>query len=198
MAQFGRALGLESELLYMDYTQVIGDSVELRCLLAFTERGFQCSIPYGNSAKYDFIVDVNGELLKIQCKSCINPISKSKTTNSSGRDENAIIFSTISQTTNTKKTVRHNYTSEQIDYFATCYQNKVYLVPVEECSSSKTLRFAPPLNGNKNYNRAEDYELDNVFQNNDIVFLKSKEYYEENLNIPEEKETFLCVECKEN
>lgn len=189
---------LESELLYMDYTQVVGDSVELRCLLAFTERGFQCSIPYGNSAKYDFIVDVNGKLLKIQCKSCVNPISKSKTANSSGRDENAIIFTTVSQTTNTKKTVRHNYTSEQIDYFATYYQNKVYLVPVEECSSSKTLRFAPPLNGNKNYNRAEDYELDNVLQNKDTIFLKTKEQYEKNFNTLEEKEIFLCIDCEEN
>lgn len=126
----------------MDYTQSIGNVVELQCLSAFIERGFQCSIPYGNAAKYDFIADVNGQLLKIQCKSCINPTSKAVDCN--GRDETAIVIYTTCSTTNTQKTVRHNYTSEQIDYFATYYQNKVYLIPVEECSTSKTLRFAPP------------------------------------------------------
>mgnify|MGYP003400600460 CR=1 FL=1 len=33
-------------------------------MLAFIELGYDCSIPYGNSAKYDFIADINGELLK--------------------------------------------------------------------------------------------------------------------------------------
>ena len=53
----------------MDYTQTIGNVNELRCMLAFIELGYDCSIPYGNSAKYDFIADINGELLKFQCKS---------------------------------------------------------------------------------------------------------------------------------
>lgn len=185
----------------MDYTQSIGNMVELQCLSAFIERGFQCSIPYGNAAKYDFIADVNGQLLKIQCKSCVNPTSKAK--GCSGRDETAITINTTCSTTNTQKTIRHNYTSEQIDYFATYYQNKVYLIPVEECSTSKTLRFAPPKNGNKNYNHAEDYELDQILQNKDMNFVSSKERYEFQFKETaeraiEEQSKYRCVSCEIN
>ena len=38
-------------------TQVIGNATELKCIAKFIELGYECSIPYGNSAKYDFIVD---------------------------------------------------------------------------------------------------------------------------------------------
>ena len=33
------------------------------------------------------------------------------------------------------------YTKDDIDYFATFWENQVYLVPVEETSSKKVLRF---------------------------------------------------------
>lgn len=45
----------------MDYTQSIGNITELKCMTAFIELGYECSIPYGNNAKYDFVVDVNGK-----------------------------------------------------------------------------------------------------------------------------------------
>ena len=60
----------------MQKTQVIGNANELKCMLAFIELGYQCSIPYGNSAKYDFIVDIGNKLYKIQCKSSRHPKTK--------------------------------------------------------------------------------------------------------------------------
>ena len=36
---------------------------------------------------------------------------------------------------------------EEIDFFATSYNKKCYLVPVEECSVEKTLRIVPPKSG---------------------------------------------------
>jgi hypothetical protein len=45
----------------MDYTKVKGNITELMCIAGFTELGYQVSIPYGDSAKYDFVVDVNGK-----------------------------------------------------------------------------------------------------------------------------------------
>ena len=86
------------------------------------------------------IVDTGDELLKVQCKSSSNPIRNGV------RDLDAFHFSTVTQTTNTKETIRRRYDDEQIDYFATCYDNKVYLVPVSECSTDKTLRLKPPAN----------------------------------------------------
>lgn len=156
----GSAPVLESKFIKqtsnMDYTQSIGNVNELQCISKFIEMGFQCSIPYGNAAKYDFIADLGeGELIRVQCKN-------STYARSGGiRDSNAFSFTCASQTTNTKKTTRHIYSYKDIDYFCTFFNNNVYLIPVEECSASKTLRFAPPKNGN-NYNKAEDYLIENM------------------------------------
>lgn len=148
----------------MDYTQSIGNVNELLCLTEFIKLGYECSIPFGNGAKYDFIVDVDGELIRVQCK------SSHYTKNHGITDYDSISFSTVSQTTNTKKTVRHQYDSSQVDYFATHFNGNVYIVPVDECSTNKTLRFKPPSNGNKNYNKAEDYLISK--------FLKESKHYQ--------------------
>lgn len=165
----------------MDYTKSIGNIVELKCITKFIEMGYECSIPYGDGAKYDFIVDVNGELLRIQCKASRNPSKDGEI------DYNAFMFNAVSQTTNTKKTTSHRYTKDMIDYFATVYNDKVYIVPVGECSKSKTLRLAPPRNGEKNYNKAEDYEIEKYFTH---LF---KDNYEN--KVEKEVETYLCVDC---
>ena len=36
----------------MNYTQSIGNIVELQCISKFIELGYEVSIPYGNGAKY--------------------------------------------------------------------------------------------------------------------------------------------------
>lgn len=151
----------------MDYTQMLGNSNELKCITAFIQLGFECSIPYGNGAKYDFIADDGEHLYRIQCKS-------SSYVNDHGKiREDAFSFSTVCQTTNTKETIRYQYSSKEIDYFATSFKGKVYVIPVEECKTSKTLRFEPPANGQQNYNKAEDYLITTVFSYTD----KLKESY---------------------
>ena len=165
----------------MDITQSKGNFVELQCLSAFIERGYECSIPYGNGAKYDFIVDYNGELLRIQCKSSSHP-SKNGIV-----DTQAFQFYTCSQTTNTTKTVRHKYSSKDIDYFATYFNGQVYIIPVDECSTSKTLRFSPPNNGQvNNYNKAENYLISNFFD--------SKFDFDEKQKLKQ----FICFQCNKN
>lgn len=117
----------------MDSTQAIGDVNELLCLADFIKRGYVCSIPYGNSAKYDFVVQKEDKFYKIQCKA-------SHMLNDHGRtNENAFTFSTVRQTTNTKETKRYKYTKDEVDFFATNYYGKTYIIPLEHCSSSKTL-----------------------------------------------------------
>lgn len=176
----------------MDFTKSIGSVTELQCLSKFIEMGFDCSIPYGDAAKYDFIADIDGELIKIQCKSCYHP----KKPNGE-RDTEAIMFSCSTQTTNTKKTTRHRYSKQDIDYFATYYKGNIYVVPLEECSISKTLRFSAPNNGNDNYNLANDYLIENVFgHKQDEKFLKQmSEYNEDKIK---ETEIFKCSQCHSN
>ena len=175
----------------MDLTKSIGSVTELQCISKFIEMGFNCSIPHGDAAKYDFIADINGKLLKIQCKSSHNPKKKN-----GERDTEAFMFNCVTQTTNTKKTTRHRYDSSEIDYFATYFNGNVYVVPLRECSIVKTLRFSPPTNSTNNYNKAEDYLIEKVFgevQSADFLFQLSQ-----NKNKKEEKEIFLCTQCQKN
>lgn len=173
----------------MNYTQSIGNLNELACLAKFIELGYECSIPYGNGAKYDFIADINGELLKIQCKSA--SVVKKK----NGELDDAIQIYTVAQTTNTQKTTRHTYDKTQIDYFATSYQGKVYLIPVEECSTAKTLRFSPPSNNQPNYNRAEDYEIEKRISYSEDLLKSKEEYKNRILQMKKEVEHLYCKEC---
>lgn len=123
-------------------------------MLAFMKLGFNVLTPYGDCERYDFVVDINGKLLKIQVK----------TSRPSRTSEGAIVFNTSSQTTKNGKMIHHAYDETQIDYFMTSYNNVSYLIPVQECSTrEKTLRFIPPKNGQiKGISFASDYEFEKV------------------------------------
>lgn len=125
-----------------------GNLTELQCLTAFIEQGCGVSIPYGDNSKYDFIADIDGHLFKIQVKT------------SSSKDENAIKFSCRTTHVNCKGVKSETYSSKDIDFFATYWNNQCYLVPINECSVAKTLRFVPPKNGQtKGISFAKDYLL---------------------------------------
>ena len=173
----------------MDYTQMLGNSNELKCIVAFIQLGFECSIPYGNGAKYDFIADDGEHLYRIQCK-CSNYV------NDHGRiREDAFMFSTVCQTTNTKETIKHTYSSKDIDYFATCFKGKVYVVPVEECKTSKTLRLEPPANGQTNYTNAEDYLITNVFKHTQKLKDSYTKYKDRMESQRKEVKHYYCPDC---
>lgn len=129
-------------------TNIKGNLTEIKFLSKLTELGYCVSIPFGNKDRYDQIWDVNGKLLKIQIKSC------------RWKDERhtGIIFNCYS-VCNGKK---HFYTKDQIDYFATIWEDKYYLIPVEECSSEKTLWFELSSKASGKCCMATDYELEKV------------------------------------
>lgn len=90
-----------------------------------------------SDSRYDFIVDYNHQLLRIQVK-----------TATIGLNEESITFKTQSTHTNTKGTVYHAYSSEDVDYFATVYNHQCYLIPIDKIGSrSFTLRLKPTKNG---------------------------------------------------
>lgn len=134
-------------------TKQKGNLTELQCITACYQLGYNVSIPYGENSRYDFILDVDGKLLKIQVKT-----SRNKKSIKNPKD--AIVFTCRSSNTNASGNTYHRYTKEQIDYFATYWDGKCYLVPVEECNIEKTLWFSSPANGQKNMiSMANDYEL---------------------------------------
>ena len=125
-------------------TKHIGNLTELQCMTRLYEIGCAISIPYGDSEKYDFIIDVKGNLYRLQCKHA-NPQY-----NENGEIA-SIKIKTNWQTGFTKNNspAHHKYTKEDCDYFVTFYEGKTYLIPVNECSLEKILRILPPKNGQK-------------------------------------------------
>ena len=125
-----------------------GNLTELQCLAAFVEQGCTVSIPYGDNAKYDFIVEIDKRLYKIQVKT------------SSLKDEGVIQFSCRSTHVNCTGVKNEKYSPEDVDFFATYWNGKCYIVSINECSAQKNLRFVPPKNGQvKGISFAKDYEI---------------------------------------
>ena len=132
-----------------------GNVTEVECMLAFLKLGYNVLTPYGDCERYDFVVDINNTFYRIQVKSA----------NTNHIKDGYIDFQTSNKTTRNGQIVRHSYTSEQIDYFMTCYNGQCYLIPVNECGkkTQKRLRFTPPKNGQiKGITFATEYELEKV------------------------------------
>lgn len=126
-----------------------GNLTELQCITSFYELGYKVSLPYGEDSRYDFIVDIDGILIKVQVKTCRVL-----------EDNSVITFSCRSTRINSQGCYHRQYSKDEIDYFCTYYNNKCYLIPVEECSNEKRLRLKPPKNNQRGkINYAKDYEL---------------------------------------
>ncbi len=95
-------------------------------------------------------IDVGGCILRVQVKTCA--------VNKWGSG-----FTIDCRTGNHKdgQLVKHHYTSDEVEYMATAFEGKAYLIPIEECYATKTLRFKASANC-KNISWAQDYELSKV------------------------------------
>lgn len=152
LSQFkGKTVDLSIKFNFKMTTKQKGNLTELQCIASFIEQGCGVSIPYGDNSKYDFIADFNGQLLRIQVK-----------TSSSNDNGDTIKFSCRSTHVNCNGVKNIRYDKNEIDYFATYWNNKCYIVPVGECSTQKTLRFVETQHRNQNpVNMAVDYEIEN-------------------------------------
>lgn len=136
-------------------TKQKGNITEIQCLLAFMQNGYKVSIPYGEDCRYDLILDTGSKLLRIQCK----------TSHSLPNPEDGFKFKTKSVVITTHGAKESKYSEEEIDFFATVYNEECYLVPVSECSNEKTLRYHYPANGQrKGISLAENYKLEEVLK----------------------------------
>lgn len=143
LAQLGERVPCLIDLQYKTMnTKQIGNLTELQCITRLYELGYSVSVPYGDSEKYDFILDCNGELYRLQCKHA----------NIHTNQEGIVEYITIKTTwqsgyTKHSSYKQNQYTKKDCDFFITYYENKSYLIPVEQCSNTKTLRIMPPKNG---------------------------------------------------
>ena len=129
-----------------------GNITELETMLAFAKTGFNVLIPYGDCERYDFVVDAGKRFYKIQCKT-----AKTEDDGASFR------FSCRSSNRHNGGIVHRHYTKDDIDFFATSFENEVYLIPVEECGADKKMRIIEPKNGQtRGVTWAKDYRLEDV------------------------------------
>lgn len=134
----------------------VGNITEVSCMLEFMKLGYPVLTPYGDCQRYDFVVEINNKFYRIQ----------SKTANDTYLNDGYIVFRCDNTTTKNGKVVHHSYDENEIDYFSTFYDGKCYLVPVNECSREKRLRFTAPKNGQtKGITFASEYELERMVEN---------------------------------
>ena len=130
----------------------IGNITEVESMLAFLKLGYNVLTPYGDCERYDFVADINGKFYKIQCK-----------TSHLFGDSEGIEFSCRSSHRAEGKCINEHYSANDVDFFATTFNGKCYLIPFSECGGSKKLRFIPPKNGQaQRVSFAEKYELEVV------------------------------------
>lgn len=132
----------------MDVNQK-GNLTELQVMAAAIKAGCIISIPYGDCSRYDQIWDINGQLIRVQIK----------TARPKNREETGIIFNCYSVSNKNK----HKYSKKDIDYFATYWNEQCYLIPVEECSTEKTLWFMLSQD-NPRCAMAQDYLLEKILK----------------------------------
>lgn len=132
----------------------IGEITEQQVALEFLKLGYLISKPLVQSSRYDFIVDVNHNLYKIQVKT------------GSLKEDSYIEFATSTSHTNTKGTLNLSYSSDDVDFFATMYNGECYLVPFDVCAKrAQRLRIIPTKNGQvKGITFAKDYHLKDVLE----------------------------------
>ena len=150
---------------------------ELLCQYDFTKFGIVLFAPITTDSRSDFIAEINGIFIKIQCKS-----------STESADGNSFTFSTASKNWNTKEVKKYQ---NQIDYFYTSHNKQGYLIPISEANGKqKTLRLFAKDSKNPSISWAEDYEIEKVLKKMDdslIEFIPHKK---------EEKYSY-CIDCGE-
>ncbi|WP_435344355.1 group I intron-associated PD-(D/E)XK endonuclease [Haloarchaeobius sp. HRN-SO-5] len=128
-----------------------GDETEATLLGLLMEVGCSVSVPFGDSDRYDLIVDDGTELHRVQCKtgSWVN---------------GTVRFNLYSSTVGTDGRVDADYTPEEVDAYAVHApeQDESYWVPIAEtgCGEMRLRVDEPhPKAPTSKINWANDYEL---------------------------------------
>lgn len=141
----------------IEITQQKGTLTELHCILDLTSLGVRTLTPIDEASKYDVVADLDGKFIRIQCKT-------STWATDTSESETAFYISTCCQTTNTKQTIRHMYSKDDIDYFYTYFRGQGYLVSIEE-ANGKSFRWRyeyPPTGQKQGIHIADEYKIEEV------------------------------------
>lgn len=127
----------------------IGEAMVLADLVAHNVQVLQ---PFGDHARYDLVIDINGKFLKLQIKYC-----DQKTKN------NSIICPCVSSTNHTTNKHYSSY-KDDVDYmcFYIVEWNKIAYVPIQEIGNLKsfTIRNQLPKNNQANIHLIDNYSFE--------------------------------------
>ena len=154
-----------------------GISQELLVLSELVNYGI-VSVPYGNSARYDCILDIQGDIFKIQIKS-LNLV------------DNKIIVPMCNSRMSSEGTVHKVYTTDEVDFIAVYFNNQVYLFPTGLAKGSLTLSIDKPKKQNQRY--IEDFVIYKVLDIDLKTWTKLKE--ETRKQEQENKNQYFCPDC---
>ena len=105
-------------------TNLKGALTEQRCFTKCLESGYMVLKPLFDDSKYDFVLDINNKLIRVQVK----------TSRWVDKQRGVFLFN-CSSCHNRKK-----YTSDDVDYIMTEMNNKFFLFPISKSGSyQKTL-----------------------------------------------------------
>ena len=127
-----------------------GDVSVAMILAALVWQGNTVSVPWGDNAAYDLVLEMNGKLLRVQCKT--------------GRlRDGRIVFQTSSVYLADGKYTKFHY-RDRIDLWAVyCPDNgKIYLIPVADVQNTSQAALhleVPKFRNRYGYKLAASYEL---------------------------------------
>jgi hypothetical protein len=144
----------EHHFRQLEEPQRRGDAAEAIVRAAFAVRGVTVLRPEHDNTPYDFVIEVDGEFLRIQAKTAYD-----------GQNGGTVRFETRSTRVKNHGYERGSYDGE-IAYFAVYnpVNGDIYLVSIENTpKGSMVIRYEEPANGNwTNVNWHADYRLDSV------------------------------------
>lgn len=129
-------------------TQQKGITTEIFVAAYLLSLGYNVSQPFCQDSKYDLILDTGEKLLRLQVKTARM------------KSDTSIVFNCRSTTKNSQTNKSRYYNEDEIDYFATYWNNQVYLIPVNECSAEKILHLVKPSRTNQCF--IENYQVKEV------------------------------------
>lgn len=135
-------------------TVIAGDVTELTIAVEMLKRGIRVSKPLTSDCPYDLVADISGVLYRIQAK------TSHKVTKTS------FAFSTKRTYRNNTRISKRAYADGEIDFFATVFDGRCYVVPYSDCKPGlKRLHVRPPANNQKmGIAMADDYALENMLE----------------------------------
>ena len=131
-----------------------GNWAEMAVIKEFLKNDFKVSIPFGDNASYDLIIeDKKGQLYKVQVKST-----------SYEKRKDVYAFKTTKNRINTNQSFKIHYTQNEVDFFAlyNIVLDEIYLLKYDEIDSDdtyiRTKKLKNSINNSSKIN--EDYILD--------------------------------------